>query len=175
MLFSDDDLKRLIEFEPIGAPFDVQRVIRGLMRSRLLEVSVAPDSYGGGTASYFDVFCAKRGGQSTVKKDGVDYIDGIAVYLSRLAPVAVFGPMLHTRHPTGGSSSFLTAEIIGDCPAGDWSKEISEITKILTRYYGITILDRADLVKKLPFEAKIPTCFKRKGYQVFDAVFYYDD
>src|SRR6187200_2817231 len=57
MRFSDDDLKKLIEFKPIGSPFDVQRVIRGLKRSRLLEVSVAPDSYGGGTASYFDVFC----------------------------------------------------------------------------------------------------------------------
>jgi hypothetical protein len=175
MLFSNDDLKKMIGFESIGSPFDVQRAIRGLMRSRLLEVEVAPDSYGGGTASYFDIFCAKIRGQSTVEKDGVDYIHGIAIYLSRLAPVAVYGPMLHTRHPIGGSSSFLVPEVIGECPPGDWSQELAEIITKLTRYYGISILDRAELIKTLPFQAKIPTCFKRKGYQVFDAIFYYDD
>lgn len=175
MLFSNDDLKKLIDGEPIGSPFDAKRVARGLKRSRLLDVEIERDDYGGGTASYFDVFCAKRRGPSTVSKEGVDYIDGIAVYISRLAPVAVYGPMLRTRHATGGSSSFLTPEVIGQCPPGDWSEELTEINTILTRYYGITILDRGELIKKLPFKAKIATCFKRKGYQIFDAIFYYDD
>lgn len=83
--------------------------------------------------------------------------------------------MLRTRHATGSSFSFLKPEVIGECPSGDWSKELREITNKLTQYYGITILDRVELEKKLPFKAKIPTCFKRKGYQIFDAIFYYDD
>jgi len=47
----------------------------------------------------------------------------------------------------------------------------------LTTYYAIALLDKNDLVKKLPFNAIIPTIFKRrgKGYQVFDAIFYYSD
>jgi hypothetical protein len=176
MIFSDDDLKSLIEYKPIASGMtDLGRVVRGLKRSHLIDVEADFDHYGSGTASYVDVFCWKRSGKSTVRKGDVDYIDGIAVYLSRLAPVAAYGPMLRTQHATGGSSSYLTAEVIGECPAGHWDEELEEIKTKLTRYYGITLLYREDLIKKLPFKAKIPTCFKKKGYQIFDAIFYYDD
>ncbi len=178
MQFSDEDLKRFIEFMPVGSgqtELHLLRIVNGLKRSHLIDVEAEFNDYGSGTASYVDVFCSKRSGKSTQRKGDTDWIDGIAIYLSRLAPIAIYGPMQRTRNKTGGSFDFLIADVVGTLPPGDWIEEVKEINKKLTTFYGVTLLEKEFLAKKLPFKAKIRTCFKKKGYQIFDAIFYWDD
>lgn len=187
MSLSDAELRSLIAGRPFG-PGTVYEggdeaaitgflrgVVAGLARSALVEVEADFKHYGSGYASYVDVFCAKRGGRSTTEVNGVRWIDGLVIYLSRLAPVAALGPSQRTRHRTGGSSDYLDAGKVGVLPPGDWSAEWNEVHAKLTDRYGLTLLDRDELNRRLPFTADIATVLADRPYRVFDAVFYWED
>ena len=109
MILSNDNLQAMISGSIVGTlwPYDcrstedIESYLRGLVaelsRSTLLEVESDFIHYGSGFASYVHVFCFKRDGKSTVRERDTDQTDGIAVYLSRLAPVAAYGPEQRTK------------------------------------------------------------------------------
>lgn len=187
MILSESQLRMLIAGQPFGdfPPYQqgdqegiegyLRRIVAGLTRSKLIEVEAIFNHYGSGYASYVDIFCYKRKGLSTRHEKGVKWINGITVYLSRLAPFSAWGPGERTRHETGGSSDYLEGRKVGELPPGDWAAEVNEITTKLVTEYGITIPSREELVQRLPFKAIIPTILGDPPYTVFDALFYWED
>jgi len=200
MILSNDNLQAMISGSIVGTSWpydcgsteDIESYLRGLVaelsRSTLLEVESDFSHYGSGFASYVHVFCFKRDGKSTVRERDTDQTDGIAVYLSRLAPVAAYGPEQRTksyrrgwfglRKVVGKSFGNLEAERVGESPPGDWSEAIDEIKGVLYRF-GFFLPSREELSKELPFAADIPTILGGpiygQPYRVFDAVFYWED
>lgn len=186
MPLSDAELRSFIAGRPFGpgTPYEggeaviekhLRKTVAGLARSSLIEVEADFGHYGSGYASYVDVFCPKRGGRSTTEADGIRRIDGLVIYLSRLAPLAAFGAGQRTRHDKGGSMNYLDADQVGKAPPGDWTTVTAEVRTKLARYYGFTLLSQDELSRPLPFDAKIPTVISNRPYRVFDAVFYWED
>lgn len=184
---SEANLRRLVARQSFGdlSPYSegddarieayLRRVVAGLSRSKLIGVEAKFDHYGSGYASYVDVFCYKRGGQSTTEKGGVLWVDGLTVYLCRLAPFASIGRGERTKHDTGGSSDYLDPSKVGECPPGDWSREVSEVRTKLVEHYGFTLPSQDELRQRLPFETRIPTVLADLPYSVFDALFHWED
>jgi hypothetical protein len=184
MILPEHDLRAIIAGTPVGEtpPYSTRdpkqiedflhKVANQLGRSPLLEVDADFNHYGSGYASYVHVFCTKAKGRATTHKDGVDHIDGITVYLGRLARFAAYGAESRTKHHTGGSASFLDVRNLGTTPPGDWSAALDEIRETLSRN-GFTVATTEEYGELLPFQAKIPTIFG--DTHVFDAIFYWED
>lgn len=114
-MFSDTELLKVINNETIGTFFPylngtkndiegfIKSIVADLNRSSMIKAEADYSSYGSGYASYVDIFCSKKDGSSTTQRGGVYWIEGIAVYICRLAPVACFGATQLTRHKEGGS------------------------------------------------------------------------
>lgn len=152
----------------------LKRVVADLDRTPSLDAKADFDHYGSGYASYVHVFCSKSKGRSTTRRGTTDWIDGFSVYLCRLAPVAAYGPSQRTRHAQGGSADFLSPHTVGETPRGEWVEEERELAAVLARH-GFTLPDRVELCAPLPFRAEIPTVLTDPPYQVFDALFYWED
>jgi hypothetical protein len=187
MELSEATLRAIIAGHAVGLswPYDrgsdedisthLSEVVAALQRSPRFEAEAKPDHYGSGYASYVHVFCSKRKGKSTTRTEGGAVVDGIAVYISRLAPLAVYGPDREVRFPGGQGYGHLDPEQVGESPTGDWRWEINEIRTKLARY-GYDFPAREELAMRLPFSAAIPTAVARGShYRVFDALFYYND
>lgn len=184
MILTVEQLQSIINVNPVGDTFpylggseeDIENhlkaVVATLRRSHLLDVEADFNHYSSGYASYVDVFCAKSNRQSTVCRGDTDWIDGIAVYLARLAPIAAYGTQQRTRHARGGSQGFLRSRGVGQIPNGDWSNELHEIITSL-KSFGFLLPNLEELCEPLPFKAKIPTIFDNEC--VFDAIFYWED
>ena len=186
--FTNEEIKRIIEMKTVGNfyPYDVKendekaiddylrQVVGSLARVNNLTYEADFNHYGSGYASYVDCFCWKRDGSSTKIEDREQSIDGIRIYLSRLAPIAVFGEGLVTKHTNGGSSDFLSNTTVGTLPPGDWNIQIQGIRKQLESF-NFQILEREYLNQFLPFKATIPTIMSDPPYRLFDAFFYWED
>ncbi|WP_051359419.1 hypothetical protein [Paucisalibacillus globulus] len=186
--FTNDEIKRIIEMKTVGDfyPYDIEEndenaiddylkhVAGSLARVNNLAYEADFEHYGSGYASYVDCFCWKRDGSSTQVKDREQWIEGIRIYLCRLAPVAVFGEGIVTKHINGGSSDFISYNTVDTLPPGDWEMEIQGIKKQLESF-NFQILEREDLKQFLPFKAEIPTIMSNPPYRLFDAFFYWED
>ena len=184
MLLTDDQLRDLVAGRPVGTDWpyvggseaDIEKHLRravAMLRSTgVLEVEADFEHYGSGYASYVHVFCEKTRGRSRTHRDGTDWIDGIAVYLSRLTPFAIYGQEQRTKHATGGSQGYVSAADVYSLPAGDWQKESAAIRRVL-RDLGFVLPERDRLVDRLPFRLRIPTVLDDK--HVYDAMFYWED
>lgn len=184
MILTVKQLQSIIDMNPVGDTFpyfggseqDIENhlkaVVATLRHSPLLDVEAEFNHYGSGYASYVHVFCAKSNRQSTVRRGDTDWIDGIAVYLARLAPIATYGVEQRTRHLRGGSRGFLESRHVGQLPNGDWSNELYKIVTTLENF-GFILPSLEELCEPLPFKAKIPTIFNSEC--VFDAIFYWED
>ncbi|MDZ8240647.1 MAG: hypothetical protein RMZ69_26425 [Nostoc sp. ChiQUE01a] len=186
MILTVKQLQSIIDGNPVGDTFpyfgglpeDIENhlkaVVATLRRSPLLDVEAQFDSYGSGYASYVHVFCAKSNRQSTVRRGDIDCIDGIVVYLSRLAPIATYGVEQRTKHQQLPiiSRGFLENRRIRQLPNGNWSNELDEIITTLENFRFL-LPSLEELREPLPFKAKIPTIFESEC--VFDAIFYWED
>lgn len=186
--FTNEELRRIIEGNPVGEfyPYNlseydheavndyISSVVGSISAIKNLAIEANFDSYGSGYASYVDIFCYKKDGSSSEQKDYELWIDGIRVYINRLAPVAIFGESEITKHRNGGSSDFISNHSAGSLPPGDWEDEIRGIKRVLEKYH-FTILDKTYLNEPLPFQAKIPTILSDPPYKLFDALFYWED
>jgi hypothetical protein len=182
---TNEILERVIAGEPVGEheafkngshhkiKGHIKATIHDLEQSKNI-VLETEDSYGSGYASYVDVFCYKPEGHSSHVKSGTTYIDGIAVYLCKLAPVAVMGAMQKTKSKHGGGGSFLRPEDLNSLPEGDWAAFANEIYNKLEKN-GFEILKARDLKKNMPFETNIPTILGDPPFQIFDAFFHWMD
>ncbi len=187
MEITNEILEKIIAGKPVGdvAPYSggSHNVIKGFLKdtvhdfeqSKLFDLEVESESYGSGYASFWDLFCYKKNGKSSTLKDNTTYIDGIAVYLCKLAPVAVMGAMERTRTGnSSSSSSFLHAEDVGTVPPGNWLEIAREIrTKLEKR--GFVLLERKILQQRIPFKTEIVTIIGDNPPQNFNAFFYWCD
>lgn len=183
MKFSAQELQEIINGNPVGDdwPFlggtnedirqHLQGVVEKLNQSVVLEVEAEFDSFGEGSASYAHLFCKRPHQESSYVREGRTWTDGIAVYLSRLTPVAIYGTETRTTFERGSSHGFLEVEGIGQIPDASWTTEESVIQSILTEE-GFTFLSSDELKQPLPFKAGINTEFD--GKRLFDALFFLD-
>ena len=185
MDITNEILERVIAGRPVGEHEAYKNcsknAIKGHIKATIhdLEQSIiialeTDDSYGSGYASYIDVFCYKPNGRSSQVKFGTTYIDGIAIYLCKLAPVAIMGTNGKSQSPNGGTFGFLRTEAVNSLPPGDWLEMEAEIRHKLEKR-GFEILGPQELEKPLPFIAKIETNFGDPPYTIFDAFFNWMD
>lgn len=185
-MYSNEELQKIIRYESIGDLFPyeggndsdienyIKSVVADLNRSTNIIAEADYDMYGSGYASYVDVFCYRKDGSSTSRKSYGVTIEGISLYICRLAPVSIYGYSKITRHSHGGSSEFLSFDRVNTLPLGDWIEFIEEIVRKVHKY-NISILDKEYLTSPLPFDAKIPTILGDAPYKIFDAFFYWED
>lgn len=168
-------------FEPFltGDDDDAASFYRGVLSvlEKLPGVSVVRelDHYGSGYASYVAAFLHPSDGRS--QRDFVYYIEttGLLLYLSRLAPIAVFGASSRTdnKRDKGSSSGFIDVDNVGRLPDGDWAPFLATITACL-HSFRIEFLPREPLLLPAPDGVSIPTLFD-PPYHVFDTLFYWMD
>lgn len=191
MKFSNDILKRIIDvrtveefypytgesFAEIGNEVDyfIKQVVNQFKNSKVITIETEFDHYGSGFASYVDVFITKKDGSSIKEIDDITWIQGVSLYLCRLAPVAVFGKNEKTKDKNGGGSfGFLREDNVGTTPEGNWEEIIDEVTNVL-KQNQIQLLNRDLIMKPLEFEIEIHTILKDSNYNIFDVLFYWED
>jgi hypothetical protein len=185
-MYTDQELKSVIDGNSIGSFFPYQggseleiesyikTIVADLDRSAIIKADADYSMYGSGYASYVDIFCYKKDNTSTVQKGGVYYLDGIQIFISRLAPVAVFGKENRSKHKHGGSFGFIRPNSVGTTPEGDWEYFVDEIKRKLASY-NISLLNKRYVSQVLHFETKITTILDDGEYKIFDAFFYWED
>jgi len=133
------------------------------------------DHHGSGYASYISTFLFPSDGRS--RRDFPDYVQtgGILLYLSRLAPIAVYGASFRNENKSTKSSSsgFIGANNVGTVPDGDWTEFLASVANCL-RSFRIEVLQRDPLLRPAPEGIAIPTVFDGP-YYVFDTLFYWAD
>lgn len=186
--FTNKELQRIIAGDPIGEfyPYNmkeynhkeidnyISKVVGSFRGIRNLLNEADFNSYGSGYASYVDVFCWKRDGTSTYVDEYETTMDGIRIYINRLAPIAILGSDQVTKHRNGGSSGFIHSHTVDSLPPGDWAEQIAGIKEVLEKYH-YKVMEKSYLNQPLPFKAIIPTIFANPPYKVFDALFYWED
>lgn len=187
-MFSNEDFKNIIDLKSVGTFFpylngtekDIENYIKFIIAdlNRSCRIKVEVNTFGSGYASFFDLFCYKKDGSSTMQKGGVEYIDGILVYICRLAPVAVWGYEQITKNASGGGvRGFLCPanHNLEKMPNDEWTEFINEL-KVKLGKHNIYFLDKEYVLELLPFETKIPTILDDGGpYRIFDALFFWED
>lgn len=141
------------------------------------------DHYGSGYSSYVHIYLSKKDcSDLRITETGdlrTEEVDGLMIYLCRLAPHAVYGQGTWTKtYKNGkwqsGSSHYIHPEEIGTTPSTNWNAELIEIGNILNQF-GITFLTKEELNVKLDFKVSIPTILGDPPFKVFDCFFYWED
>lgn len=184
MDLNEENLRKIVKGIPVGSfsPFidaDYQgannyalKLSKKLQENKVLAVEQERESYGCGYASYYDLFITKKDGSLCLQRgDSID-MQGIRLYISRLAPVAVLGYAEKSKHISGGSSSFLDSSGVNTFPDANWELELTEIRNTLN-IYRYALLSKNEVVKPLWFDVDIPTIMDSDN--VFDALFYWED
>lgn len=203
MLFTNEQLQTMISKEPIGETYPyntkdknqiekyIQDLLYTLNRSKSFKCEAIFDHYGSGYASYVDFFCYKRDGSSKlsekyIEKDSLTsiLIEGLVIYISRLAPVAIIGKDERYKYIIdndkikdeffGAMSMIRKPEKVLDEPPHFMVNEFIEIKHILN-HEGYTILNKQYLSQNLSFKTKISTFTDPMQYKVFDSIFYWMD
>jgi hypothetical protein len=150
-------------------------VLSSLERVPGISVVREADHQGSGYASYVSAFLYPS--DDSTRRDYPTYVEttGILLYMSRLAPIAVYGASGRNdnKGDRGSSSGFIGADNVGTQPDGDWTAFIAAVTDCLDRF-RIEVLPREPLLQPAPDGIKIPTVFDGP-YYVFDTLFYWCD
>lgn len=193
-MFTNEQLKAMIRQEVISEqyPYSEQddRVLKNYLKAILAELTqmnirykVEPDHFGSGYASYIQWFVYEDSGVQ-VDEDHftrTENIIGIHVLISRLAPVIVIGGadqistyILKTgAFLNGGQSVICEPEHLS---VDSTRQELADQLERLFMKYQFTILRKEDVESPLPFNASIPTIWRKKhDYLVWDALFYWED
>ncbi|MEK4424904.1 hypothetical protein [Solibacillus sp. FSL K6-1523] len=192
-MFSNDELKVLIAGEMIGDiyPYSsrneqevdhyLKRLIAEVKREKI-QVIEEPAHFGSGYASYFE-WCCYGDEHVTVNDDEhtrTVEIEGLAVAISRLAPVVLIGRMDRSdtfakdgKSLSGGRSVFSQLSDLHIEPA--FIPLVQRLERLFMKYQ-YTILRKEDVSRLLPFQADIPTILREKrDYLIWDAIFYWED
>ncbi|GAA4788898.1 hypothetical protein [Lysobacter hankyongensis] len=140
-----------------------------------VDVLIEDDHHGSGYASYISAFLSRRGGVDEIDHPAHVETVGLLLYVSRLAPIAVFGASSRTRNKrdSGTSSGFITTDNLDRLPPGDWSGLLRTL-RIVLEAHGVELLPTAPLLAPAPDGIRIPTAFDGP-YAVFDTLFYWED
>ena len=129
-------------FEPFiaGTDHDVQRFYSDVLDTlaQVSEISVRReiDHRGSGYASYVEAFLYPSDGSTQSDQPGYVETTGILLYMSRLAPIAVYGASGRTdnKDQLGSTSGFINVENVGTLPEGDWTKFLEAVTCCLAHF-----------------------------------------
>jgi len=181
-------MRKAVSREPFGhvEPFvtgdeDAVESFYGQVLARLestpgVSVLREEDHHGSGYASYISAFLYPENGSSRIDyPESVETI-GILLYLSRLAPIAVFGRSSRTQskeHAGSYSSGFIGVDNLNELPLGDWPDLVRSIESSLSADH-VELLPREPLLAAAPSDIEIPTAFDGP-YHVFDTLFYWMD
>ncbi|WP_368504963.1 hypothetical protein AB3N04_04760 [Alkalihalophilus sp. As8PL] len=203
--FTHLQLKKMISGVMIESAFpydtnDVQEVERHinslyheLRKSGIVECFPEFNHYGSGYSSFVEFFIPKRNSKTLIKEVIKPYfllkeymVEGIVLYVSRLAPIAVWGfderayrikkwkDVIVEDDYVSHSFLYPTQHDFMECPSKcqeEWCGLKEKVEE-----YGYQFLPKEYLNLPLPFEATIATCFTEKGhYKVFDSCFYWED
>ncbi len=168
-------------FEPFitgtdsGASWFYSDVLSALERVPGVAVLREADHHGSGYASYVSAFLYPSDGST--RREYPDFTEtiGILLYLSRLAPIAVYGASgrTDTKDGKGSSSGYIGTDNVGTLPDGDWESFVAAVTGCL-RTFQIEILPREPLLHPAPEGIDIPTVFDGP-YYIYDTLFYWCD
>jgi hypothetical protein len=173
--------RRFGSFEPFVTGDDhavagfYRQVLADMERTRNIEVLLEPDHHGSGYASYVSAFLYPRDGSSRVEMPEYFETTGVLLYLSRLAPIGVFGCSSRTENKanSGRSSGFIGVDNLNLVPNGSWSDLIDDMKRTLAAAH-VELLPRDPLLAPAPQGLQIPTVFDGPHF-VFDALFYWSD
>jgi hypothetical protein len=170
------------EQEPFvnGTDSDVEsfyhRLLADLAHVPNVTVTREMDHHGSGYASYISAFLSRRD-DNCITKVYPNYAEtvGLLLYVSRLAPIAVFAASSVTRAKDGksGSSGFIDTTNLNQLPDPTWVPFLRSI-EIVLNDYGVELLSSEPLLEPAPQGIEIPTVFDGP-YYVFDTLFYWCD
>lgn len=151
-----------------------KRMFAALRRDGV-DVLIEADHHGSGYASYISAFLSHLGGVDEIDHPAHVETVGLLLYVSRLAPIAVFGASSRTRNKrdSGTSSGFITTDNLDRLPPGDWSGLLRTLGIVLEAH-GVELLPTASLLPPAPDGIRIPTAFDGP-HAVFDTLFYWED
>ena len=161
----------------------LKNIVGRLNSIRTIEVEADFDHYGSGFSSYVPLYLSKKDKSDfKVTRNGnerSEETNGLMIYLCRMAPYAIYSEGTWFKRFKNdkwilGGSHYIEPEEIGSKPKVNWEMEWTEIENILNQY-GITILTREELDKKLDFDIRIPTILTEPPFRIFDCLFYWED
>lgn len=194
-MFTNEELRMLIDGKMIGAyyPYDTgdeQAVLNYLKiiqaefdRMPTLYCEAEPLHFGSGYASYVEWFIYTDQDSEISEANGIRTIEkkGLVVKISLLSPVILIGVGAKTidieierdEEVSGSKDVFCEAwQLI--IPEG-FKDLLSTIERTFMKYQ-FTVLQKEDVTPQLPFQASIPTLFRKPGkYLIWDAIFYWED
>jgi hypothetical protein len=206
MEFSNEQLKALISRNFVGQlyPYNtseqgkvekyIQQLFQKMNTSDKIICAGEFMHYGSGYASYVDLFCYKKDGSGDIEERYIEKdqitsikIEGLTVYVSRLAPVAVISRQQRyksirefgqKRDEYYSGFTFIEPNEVMTNLNGFMEEEFEELTKKL-KEAGYFILDKEYITKPLQFKTKIHTLLSIPDfgdtYKIFDAIFYWTD
>lgn len=195
-MFTEEELQLMIDRKMIGHiyPYDTndekavidytKQIKAELERQSGVHVRVEQLHFGSGYASYIEWFVyLDRDVQQSDNKYGIRTVEkeGLMINISLLAPVILIGTgeksddiLIETDKVVGGSKSLFCEVSNLDIPAQ--FKELANSIEGLFMKYHYTILQKADVNRRLPIKTYIPTIFREPyEYLVWDAIFYWED
>ncbi|GAF65441.1 putative isomerase [Bacillus sp. TS-2] len=212
MIFTNDQLQKMIKGQPVGESYPynqddeglienfIKRIYYQLKKSRVFHYEADFEHFGSGYASFVCLFLTLKNGTSVMAKREYGAkqntiietdLEGICVYISRLAPVAVFnrgeygfrkvvdqsGKVLSEQQTY---NTWLLRNELNELPDKSWQWEWQQLKKQIEEY-GILFLEEDYLKNSLSFLTEIPTILVDKHhhdlgqYRNFDAIFYWED
>ncbi|MGI2327353.1 hypothetical protein [Planococcus sp. YIM B11945] len=194
-MFSNDQLKELIEGKTIGDAFPyntkneqeieahIRRLVFRIKRIPHLQCEAEWDHFGSGYASFVELFCWRKE-DVAVRKVNTDRWEeerqGIIIDVCRLALAAIMGEDVRYKVFRDGEEIGGAYGSLLDAPnrlrVSEHLQPAAEQIKLALNEFHLELLEAAAINRLLPFQAKIPTLYRNpKDYLTMDALFYWED
>ena len=187
-LLSETEVERLLHQQMIKDehPWSTGdgRLVEGHLKATLAAVErstrtkskVEWNHYGSGYASFIDVWLYKTTPEFDAKRPvghGEQHT-GLVVLLSRLSPYFVFLEGEKHWHSRGASSYLPEFNMVDrlETPA---VKSLSDAVQAVLQSHGLVRALRSQLEEPLATKIRVPTILTDRGFNQFDALFYWED
>lgn len=174
---------KMIKDDHLWATGDEQ-LVEGYLKAALAAVErttqtkskVEWDHYGSGYASFVDVWLYRATPDFDAKRPlgyGEQHT-GLVILLSRLSPYFVFMEGEKHWHPHGASSYLPEFSMVDrlETPA---VRSLAGDVEVVLQGHGLVRALRAQLEEPLTTDIQVPTILTDKGFNQFDALFYWED
>ncbi|MGH1347591.1 MAG: hypothetical protein ACRBN8_38900 [Nannocystales bacterium] len=159
--------------DEVAVEAELRSVVRSLAADLRAELRAEFDHYGSGYASFIDAWFYRRE-SSFQRKPHAAHFTGLAVLLSRLAPVYCFLEGEKSWAPTGAASYLPTFESV-DVLETDAVANLSHQVELRLERWGYNRLRTSDLAGLLTRGVAVPTLLSNGPYREFDALFHWED
>ena len=195
LMFTEEQLRDLIAGRMIGHayPYDtnddgeveahIRRLFYRINRIPGIICEAEWDHFGSGYASFVEFYCYKEEDQIVTKNKWTREVrtEGLLIYISRLAPVAIMGEDARYKtlrnekgEVTGGVFGSLTKP--SDLRIGEGFLSIAEKITEAIEEFDYELLKENMINMPLPFQVKIPTIYSEpRDYTIMHAIFYWED